>query len=55
MTDREKYLRACGFAITQMMGNGSSAVVFGVHSDNPAEVKYEDVLEWIDKQLDKED
>ena len=51
-TDKEKYLRACGFAITQMMERGSSAVVFGIHSDHPVQVRYKDVLEWINKQLD---
>ena len=51
-TDKEKYLRVCGFAISRMMETGSSALVFGVHSDNPVQVRYEDVLEWINKQLD---
>lgn len=52
VADKEKYLRACGFAISQMMERGSSAVVFGIHSDHPVQVRYEDVLEWINKQLD---
>ena len=51
-TDKGKYLRACGFAISQMIERGSSAVVFSIHSDHPVQVRYEDVLEWIDKQLD---
>lgn len=40
MTDKEKYLRVCGFAISQMIERGSAAVVLDVHSDNPTTIRY---------------
>ena len=50
MTDREKYIVACNFAISQLTSKGSCSVVLDVHSDNPTVVRWKDVLEWLDKE-----
>ena len=50
MTDREKYILACNFAIMQLTRKGSCSVVLDVHSDKPTVVEWKDVLEWLDKE-----
>lgn len=50
MTNREKYILACNFAVMQLTTKGSCSVVLDIHSDHPTEVKWTDVLEWLDKE-----
>lgn len=50
MTERQKCLRACSFAVIEMIERGSSSLVMDIHSGNPTSVKWNDVLEWIEKE-----
>ena len=50
MTERQKCLRACSFAVIEMIERGSSSLVMGVHSGNPSTVAWSDVLAWIEKE-----
>lgn len=54
MTNDEKFLRACEYAIHRMIIDGSYGVLLGVHSNEPVMVDYVDVLDWIGTKLDKE-
>ncbi len=54
MTEKEKYLLACNYAIMQLTRKGSCSVVLGVHSDNPTVVEWKDVLEWLDAEYRSE-
>lgn len=54
MTDKQKYLLACQFAIHQLTSKGSCSMVMDVHSDNPTVVQWKDVLDWIEKEYEKE-
>ena len=53
MTERQKCLRACSFAVIEMIERGSSSLVMDIHSGNPTSVKWNDVLEWIEKEEEK--
>lgn len=55
MTDKQKYLRACRFAITKMKEKGSVSITLDIHSDNPTLVKLNDVLNWIEKEYEVEE
>ena len=55
MTEKQKCLRACSFAVIEMIGRGSSSLVIDVHSGNPSTIEWKDVLEWIEKEEAKED
>lgn len=56
MTNKEAYLKACGFAVTQMIKKGSSSIALGLHSEkHPVTiVEWKDVLGWIDKEIKDE-
>lgn len=54
MSDKQKYLMACQFAIMQLTRKGSCSVALDCHSDNPTIVKWKDVLEWIEKEYEVE-
>ena len=54
MTEKQKCLRACSFAVIEMIGRGSSSLVIDVHSGNPSTIEWKDVLEWIEKEEAKE-
>ena len=49
MTDREKYIRACMYAIHQLTYRGSNGYVL-IDDGNWIDVPWKDVLEWLDKE-----
>lgn len=50
MTEKQKCLRACSFAVIKMIESGSSSLAMDIYSDNPSTIKWSDVLEWIEKE-----
>ena len=52
MTDKQKYLHACKFAVEELTRKGSISLAMDIHSDNPTVVDWKDVIEWIDKEYE---
>ena len=53
MTDKQKYLRACEYAINEMIGRGSYSLAINIHSNQPTMVKWKDALEWVEKEYEE--
>ena len=53
MTDKQKYILACKFAISKLTDKGSSAVMLGIHKDRMI-VDWKDVIDWLDDEYQKE-
>ena len=49
MTDREKYLCGCNYAIRKLVEKGSSSYVI-LDGDKWIDVPWKDILEWLDKE-----
>lgn len=47
MTERQKYLLGCRYAIKQMIEQGNYSVLLDCQSDNPIHVEWKKALEWI--------
>lgn len=54
MTDKQKYLHACKYAIEMVKRKGSCSLAMDIRSNNPIVVKWKDVLDWIDKEYEVE-
>ena len=52
MTDKQKYLSACRFAIHQLMKKGSIAALLNCQDNEPIEIRWKDTLDWIDKEYE---
>ena len=53
MSDEEKYIMACRFAIMTMIEKGSCSVALGIGSKNQTVVQWIDVLSWLGDGLKK--
>lgn len=49
MTDREKYICGCNFAIRKLVERGSSAYAI-IDDGKWITVPWKDILEWLDKE-----
>lgn len=56
MEDRELCLRACAYAVAEMMEKGSSTFATSTIDDPDTWVtcEWSEVLDWIAKEMDKE-
>lgn len=55
LTNKQKYLKVCGYAVLQMKKKGISSLALDITSNNPTTiVDLEDVLDWIDKEIKDE-
>lgn len=53
MSDEEKYIMACRYAIMEMIEKGSSSLALGIGSKNQTVVQWKDVLTWLGDGLKK--
>ena len=53
MTDREKYLCGCNYAIRKLVEKGSSSYAI-LDGDKWIEVPWKDILEWLNSEYKAE-
>ena len=54
MTNKQKYLLGCNFAIMQLTKYGSIEFLMHDENDDVVTVKWNEILEWLNSEFEKE-